>query len=308
MNQLLQSGAVTQVQGAPNVAYLLEDKSIFALTQYKVLQSRENNGFIKCVKDLYNGKIKLLYFTSNQKSLLKLLPSLDCDAFLKVVSGLLSAVIEIKSNGFLICENLDLSFDKIYVDTNTLSVQLIYLPVNGADTDLSVFENELRTDLVRLITGTPALAGEKMSWLCSCLSNGTLSVEELYKTICAACSNGEAPAEAAGAHADVPVQPHLKIYSINAPLQVRFDIGQSEFVLGKNAAAVDGAITFNKAISRVHCKIIFQDGGYSIVDLGSANGTYVNQNRIAPNQPHLLENGDTLRLANSDFMVQITGV
>ena len=73
----------------------------------------------------------------------------------------------------------------------------------------------------------------------------------------------------------------------------------------EEADKVDGLITFNKAISRVHCKVAYQSGNYYIIDLGSANGTYVNSKRLQPQSPELIRNGDRVRLANDDFTITI---
>lgn len=65
----------------------------------------------------------------------------------------------------------------------------------------------------------------------------------------------------------------------------------------------DGVISFNKMISRVHCKITVNGNQYWITDLQSANGTFVNHARLQPNQSTPLKNGDLVKLANSDFQV-----
>ena len=72
-----------------------------------------------------------------------------------------------------------------------------------------------------------------------------------------------------------------------------------------NAIKFDGVIDFNKMISRSHCRINKRGGQYTITDLQSANGTYVNKVKLQPNQPHPISNGDVIRLANSDFQVNI---
>ena len=47
-------------------------------------------------------------------------------------------------------------------------------------------------------------------------------------------------------------------------------------------------------VSRHHARIVHQDGGFSVVDLGSTNGTYINGHAAAYNQPAALSDGDTL--------------
>ncbi len=48
-------------------------------------------------------------------------------------------------------------------------------------------------------------------------------------------------------------------------------------------------------VSRQHAKIIAQ-GGYFLVDLNSVNGTFLNKQKLVPNQQMPLNNGDEIRL------------
>ena len=58
-------------------------------------------------------------------------------------------------------------------------------------------------------------------------------------------------------------------------------------------------------LSRMHCRIDLEDGIYYITDLNSTNGTYINGKRVSPNALYPIENGDTITLANIDFVMQI---
>lgn len=313
MNGLMKSGYLKEIKGSQNVAYVLENENTFMQTGYKVLKNQEKNRFIKCAKVKYNGKIKLLYFTSGYKSLSHIIHSIDGDTFVGIITSLLHSVIEIKNNGFLLCQNLDLSLDKIFVDQNTMSVCLIYLPINVPPIDMVTFENELRTQLIKLITSVPMLATPKINTVSSYLSNGALSLEELYKKIyeqtggiyrkSISSSDGNNRDMSSDLKNDVGSQPVLTFTSANGSADLMFKVNKPEFVIGRNQATTDGAVTYNKAIGRMHCKFIYENNNYYIVDLNSANGTYVNNKRIAPMQPHLVKNGDSIRLANSDFAI-----
>ncbi|MGB0384355.1 MAG: FHA domain-containing protein [Ardenticatenaceae bacterium] len=59
----------------------------------------------------------------------------------------------------------------------------------------------------------------------------------------------------------------------------------------------EGSIT---TISRQHFKVFFNEGGAFIEDLGSSNGTEVNNQRLPPNKPKKLSDGDIIRLAQND--------
>ena len=49
-------------------------------------------------------------------------------------------------------------------------------------------------------------------------------------------------------------------------------------------------------VSRQHAIIHLTDKGYSIEDLGSSNGTFINEQRLKPNTPKPLQSGDLLRM------------
>lgn len=316
MKENFHNGLITELKPAQNVSYVLENQSLFNLTAYKVLSSQEKNGFIKCAKVLYNGKIKLLYFTSGKKNLKNMMSLVDADTFLVIVSNILKSVIDLKNIGFLDCSNLDLSFDKIFIDPHTFSVSLIYIPVFGSDDDTTSFENDLRTNLIKLITSTPSLANSNMAKVSAYLSNGSLSLNELYKNIVAQCQYSSLSNEYIGKQEinhkqDIPFtsQPILVFASLDSNNPVRLTVNTSPFVIGKNPAKVDGVISFNKAIGRVHCRFIYQNGSYYIIDgdgmKSSTNGTFVNGARLHGLQPYPVKNGDVIRLANSDFSVSI---
>ncbi len=49
-------------------------------------------------------------------------------------------------------------------------------------------------------------------------------------------------------------------------------------------------------VSRQHAEIRREEGAYSVVDLDSENGTYINETRLRPNVAYTLHNGDILRV------------
>ncbi len=305
MKELIEQGLITELTGNQNIQYVFNDSGLFSLTEYKVLKSQTKN-FVKCSKVLYNGKIKLLYSSAAYKSFRNMLPTIDIDTFLIILSNVLNCITDIKNNGFLSCNDLDLSYEKIFVDQNTLEVNLIYLPLNDSNADTSAFENELRSEFIKTLSGTPAFSGDKAGRVCSYLAKGTYNLNDVNTAIKNEITGGMPnDIDKKVLTYSVPAkQPAMVFSSVDASLLINFTINNSEFVIGKNAAQVDGVISFNKAISRVHCKISYQNGSYFITDLGSANGTYVNNSRIVAHQTKLLNSGDIIRLANTDFKVE----
>ncbi len=59
-------------------------------------------------------------------------------------------------------------------------------------------------------------------------------------------------------------------------------------------------------ISRRHARIINRSGGYTIEDLGSTNGTYVNRGRrLIPGNPHKLDDGDEIIVGKVFLRLQV---
>ena len=74
-------------------------------------------------------------------------------------------------------------------------------------------------------------------------------------------------------------------------------IKKSSFIIGRSKECALRA--GSEAISRKHCELKQSDAGITVQDLGSRNGTYVNDERIEGVQS--LSHGDTLRIGPLEF-------
>ncbi len=326
MNESLRN-KLSEVMGANNISYILNNSSDFSVTGYKVMQNQSSSGLLRCAKIMYNGKVKLVYIVDNNKPLSYVATRLGVNELNAVVFNLIQRAMDIKANGFFRAENLELDFNKIFVDTTDYSVHFIYFPVSGGATGkISTFDNEFRIALINLFNAFPVFATAQFQKLCSDLANGSLPLEAILKKL-QNNSNGnnfgqdvdkinnnskgyqhmgysDVSYRDGGVYGYVQVpQPIMTITSINSPFQMTFTINQTEFLIGKNPNMVHGAVTYNPAISRVHCRINFDAGRYFLTDMGSANGTFINQQRLEKQQTVEVHNGDYLKLANSDFVI-----
>lgn len=78
-------------------------------------------------------------------------------------------------------------------------------------------------------------------------------------------------------------------------------ITQPVMSVGKSAGRVDIAILGNPAVSRVHAQIVWKEQKYFVRDLESANGTFLNSERIQENEDIEMKNGDKVRFADEEF-------
>ncbi len=98
--------------------------------------------------------------------------------FLNIVANLINTIMSIQENGFLDCGNLDMAMDKIFIDQSTMTVHLIYIPIQVPKKDNLIFENEFRVNLVKLINTFPNVCSEKVSHFCLDLSNRMLPIKD----------------------------------------------------------------------------------------------------------------------------------
>lgn len=292
---------VVELKGTENVSYVLKENESFFMTGYKVLQNQENRGLVNCARLSYNGKIKLVYFSSEYLPLPGIISYLDIVGIKTVLRNLIADILSIGGNGFLKCQNIDARPEKIFVDRNTLEVYLIYLPIkiveNGYDRNL--FENELRTRLIRLLNSLVSLNGAEIKAILFELSNGSTSMEHLYQFLqqedITSCSKDDMEPQK-------PSTGSLILESLDGKIHLKAN--GDEFVIGKSKEMADGVIYGNPAVSRKHCKILKRNGTYRILDLGSSNGTYINGRRLAADKEVAVKQGDRIKIANIEFEIR----
>lgn len=90
-----------------------------------------------------------------------------------------------------------------------------------------------------------------------------------------------------------------KSFVLDADAQEEIELGRIDPDTGE-APAVDltehGGV--DKGVSRRHATIIQRDGALYIVDNDSANGTYLNGQKLVASQPRVLRDGDDIRLGH----------
>jgi hypothetical protein len=89
-----------------------------------------------------------------------------------------------------------------------------------------------------------------------------------------------------------------------------FLIHRGTTLLGRLASSPKGAaVDLSKyyarvlGVSREHAAIHYTENGWMVEDLGSTNGTYVNDGKLPAHQLHALQNGDTVRLGQLTLFV-----
>lgn len=91
------------------------------------------------------------------------------------------------------------------------------------------------------------------------------------------------------------------LYRDNGELAVKID--KFPFVIGKKRDEVDYALE-DRSVSRIHARILEEDGRIYLEDLNSTNGTFKNGLRMQPYEKRRLEKDDELRFGKVEYTFQ----
>lgn len=306
MNILVENGSLSEIECGNNFSYLLNDTMLFSNTDYKILQSNENGPFIKCMKMKLNGKMQFFYLTAGLRSFGSMVSQMDPDTFVSVIGNVFYSINKVKTNGFLKIENLDLQMDHIFIDVITRDAYLLYLPLTkGMFVDGSMAENDFRSGVMKMILGISTLSSPKTMQLFANLQNATIPMEMVcdglisFKQKEKIIEEPEKPGFASQNH-------KMKLVSVNMSDKTVLSIEKDIYIVGRSKKHADGVVIDDKKmVGRAHCRITKDEVGFWIEDLDSANGTYINKQKILAGNKCKIQNGDILKLANIEFKVQI---
>ncbi|MCL2154612.1 MAG: FHA domain-containing protein, partial [Leptospirales bacterium] len=98
----------------------------------------------------------------------------------------------------------------------------------------------------------------------------------------------------------LPAEPKYLISdTLNARLELR-----NGAIIGRKTGDYINVFGNQDYVSRTHARLQKNDAGdWEIVDLDSANGTFLNEQQLTPNQPAAFQIGDTITFYNIKFLV-----
>ncbi|MCR5684446.1 MAG: FHA domain-containing protein [Lachnospiraceae bacterium] len=85
-------------------------------------------------------------------------------------------------------------------------------------------------------------------------------------------------------------------FSLVSDTDPPINVSHFPFFVGKDASRCDYCMASQVGVSRFHMKIDRDGEDFTVSDLNSTNGTYVNGERLAPHYPKKVRRGDELRI------------
>ncbi|MDO4491467.1 MAG: FHA domain-containing protein [Lachnospiraceae bacterium] len=269
--------------------FLINSENLLNKEALRFLREDSAEDLIPCRWIRFNDKIKLAYFEEGYTSLTTVIRSMTLEQLCEIGTRLLKLVLRLENTELLTPENLTLDTDSIYIGEDH-SLHCIYVPVELPE------ESLLNPIYIKRIYAI-------LEEMCEAVSEGA----DIWRRMeYEKANNPGGWKELVGILDDPYAETSNMIYlkGINTPTEVVFQVGQEEFLIGSDRNSVDGFIAAENEISPVHARIFWDENGFSVMDMDSAGGTYVNDQRIDPMTKVRFGFGSILRFAEYTFSVE----
>ena len=255
-----------------------------------------------------NGKEKLIFSTENSTvaKLADVIQDLEEGSIIDLLYEIFFLNEKIEENGLLKKECIWYHYDQIYYDTHKREIRVIVLPVieevknkNHIDWQKQ-FEETLDT-IIRFLSEEKAAQIRK---LLSAFWAKEITQEDMLRKLDQLGCNVSGILSSQIAYCQDTA---LKLIYSGKNNRIEFNIGDKEFLIGRDAKEADGVITeeISKAVSRKHCLITKMQKKYFVQDLESVNRTLVNGIMIPPYELMEIEDNAILSVADIEFRVKI---
>lgn len=269
--------------------FLINSENLLNKESLRFLKTDQAADLIPCKWIRFNEKIKLVYFEEGYSSLTSVLRTLTVEQLCDIGIALLKLIIRLENCDELTPENLTLDADSIYIGEDN-SVHCIYVPVELPGESLA---NPIYAKRIYAL----------LEDMCETVSEGA----DLWRRIkYEKVNNYGSWKNILGILDDPYAETNNLIYlkGINTPGEVVFQIGQEEFLIGSDRNQVDGFIDAEPQVSPLHARILWDENGFYVMDLDTAGGTFVDDQKIDPMTKVKIGFGSVVRFAEYTFSVE----
>lgn len=255
--------------------------------------SRMNKVFMPIRKVVKNGKLNIICSTEGYDMV-----DLEKAIYKKQLSGIfkdfVEAVNKCEESAFLDDTYIDLGEGKIFFDKELLKYRFILIPIDRGEYAEQQRNWEVATKLfIRKLMDKCQINHAEINDFYDGIGNCDHVVRYLRDNMHVI---EKIQGEVGGNNESLSLV-YKGIYGAFT-LYIR----KNEFVIG-SANDCDGVLNMNPTVSRHHCVIHRTSEGWSVMDLGSSNGTFLSGDALMPRQETAIMNNDIVRISDMDFRV-----
>ncbi len=248
-------------------------------------------GLFACSWVHYNERVKIVFYTDDRKPLSEQIAEFSLDEVCRIGQSILRNVLELQKYPEISPENVVWDQESIYVDEER-NAHLICLP--------AIIPQESRQSDIyakRLYALLEDMVSEKDG------GDFVYRQIEYQKEKAFGDWNGLITTLGLREHDDSDGS-SIVLKSINTPEPLTFYVRRENFKIGTDPGEADGFIKGVETVDPVHAVIGWNEINYYVTDMNSENGTYVNDQRIAPGTEVPIGEGTVLRFADYTFNVE----
>ncbi|MCM1084557.1 MAG: FHA domain-containing protein [Clostridium sp.] len=305
LNELILNNVIYDVSNEHYIGYLLGDNSFFYNTMYQIIQKDVSGDFVKCYKSLQNGHIKLIYDIEGYRLFSSIANVIEENSFFQLIYKLILSLEKIKRNGFISLDAVASSVNRIFIDTKTLSIKFICIPLstNTVWKEQNLYECGLLNVIADIIAESVYIGNYYMLQLMEDCRSGQFLLDDICNFMYSG-KYGDWQTIIGNSYVNDTLDIHaIRLCGEEESYGSEIIINKSNFIIGKDAAQCSYAISASNNVSRKHCVISEEYDKWYIEDLESTNGTYLNDVRIRSGQRMPIKSGDKIVIADRHYIV-----
>lgn len=293
-----------------HIAYTFENGENISPLGNRVMNKINRDNIMNYSTITYNGRTKLLYNIEDLKplaSVIESLPEAEVIAYMKQFIDIIGTVY---NNDFINIWAIDVNFVRLYYSSKSRLLKCIILPVND-DCDFhenmtwqQKYRNSLAMFCSQIFRTNPDKYAE-LFYVIMDMSKSEIELTQWFQKFDFGVTRVGDVVSNTDNNIIETVSGVLFLEHSSEMGNLIFRITQKEFIIGKSANNAQGVINISSSVSRKHCVIRKMDGSYTLEDLGSSNGTFLNGFGLEAGNQYYINNGDMIQIADVVFNVRV---
>lgn len=285
--------------------FTFENTDAYFEMGYLILGQEQYTHMMEYVRDEYHGIERYIVDTQNYIPLEQALTDFTEQDMIDLLYTMVYMVQRVEGNGLLIKECLWYHFEHIYYDMQAKRPKFIIFPVCGEIEydDTGDWKARFEKSVTQI---AQRLSEKKCGAVIDIMKSFIDENMDCEKAMEQLNALGSGKSENLVEKILPLVDTKLILLYCGKEENIQFEIEEEEFLIGKNAKAVDGVLSISKLVSRVHCRIMKKNRKFFVQDMNSVNHTFVNGEYIPAYEVMELCDGDVLTLADVDLRVHVT--
>lgn len=293
-----------------HIAYTFENNENVSPLGNRVMNKMNRDNIMSYHTVAYNGLPRLLYDIQDLKPLFNIIETLTEAEVIALMRQFLDIVSTVNGNDFINIWAIDVNYTRLYYSVKSKLLKCVILPVNE-ECDFhenmswqDKYKNTLAMFSAQIFRSRPEMYADMYYLIMDVTKSEVELTTALLKFDFGVVRVDEVPSHP-NTNSDESVGGVLFLEHNSELGNLLFRVTQKEYIIGKSTSSAQGVVNISTSVSRKHCVIRRNEGAYTLEDLGSSNGTFINGFGLDAGNQYIISNGDIIQIADVVFTVRI---